>query len=190
MIKLAINIDVAAVGWKKSFPKMREKIEQAAAIAVLHAKKPKSFDKKSFEINILLSDDKTIKALNRDFRGMNKATNVLSFPQYTPPPRRRGSGPKNYKSVPDARLRGHGVSETLGDVILAFQTLKRECRAQKKTLENHCIHLVVHGVLHLFGYDHMKLKDAKTMEKLECDILASMGYPDPYHESVTKKAGR
>ncbi len=164
MITLSINIDVAAAGWKKAFPKMREKIEQAAAVAVMRAKKPKSFDKKTFEVNVLLTTDSTIKKLNHDYLGKNKATNVLSFPQ---------------ENQIDTGM--------LGDIALAFQTLKRECREQKKTLENHCIHLVVHGVLHLFGYDHMKMKDAKSMEKLECDILASMGYPDPYQENTVKK---
>jgi probable rRNA maturation factor len=70
----------------------------------------------------------------------------------------------------------------LGDIVLAFQTIRRECLMQDKTLENHVIHLIVHGTLHLLGYDHMRSREAEAMEKLECDILAALGYPDPYDE--------
>lgn len=167
MINLSINIDVAAAGWKNAFPKMKRKMEEAAAFAFLRAKKPKSFDGKTLEINILLTTDSAMKKLNHDYRGKNKPTNVLSFPQNLP-----------------------AQTGLLGDVALALQTIKKECKEQQKTLENHAIHLVVHGILHLLGYDHMRLKDAKTMENLECDILEGLGYPDPYHEPVAKKTGR
>ncbi|MDE2336587.1 MAG: rRNA maturation RNase YbeY, partial [Alphaproteobacteria bacterium] len=62
-----------------------------------------------------------------------------------------------------------------------------ECHEQDKSLENHVIHLIVHGTLHLLGYDHMRIREAEAMEKLECDILASLGYPDPYHEKSRLK---
>lgn len=166
MICLTVNIDQSCVRWKKAFPKMKAKISEAASMALLMAKKPARIKKiKDAEVNILLANDSTIKKLNRDFRGMDKATNVLSFPSDPSP-----------------------QSLSLGDIILASGIVKRECKAEKKTLENHTIHLVVHGVLHLLGYDHMKTKDARVMEKLECDILAAMGYPDPYHEPNVKKS--
>lgn len=161
---LCINIDTASTPWKKAFPKLRIKIEQAAAVAFLFAKKPAAFKNGAFEINILLTTDAAIKKFNHEYRGKNKATNVLSFPQ-----------------------RGAAQTGMLGDIALALQTIKKECREQKKTLENHTVHLVVHGVLHLLGYDHMVAKDAKTMEKLECDILSALGYPDPYHATDIKK---
>jgi probable rRNA maturation factor len=98
---------------------------------------------------------------------------VLSFPQF------------DLRKLPKGAFDGHPTPNPipLGDVVLAWQTLARECKEQKKTLENHAVHLVVHGTLHLLGYDHIKAKDAKAMEKLECDILESLGYPDPYHDS-------
>jgi probable rRNA maturation factor len=166
MISLTVNLDQSCARWKKAFPRMKAKISEAAAMAVLLARKSTKIKKlENVEINILLANDSTIKKLNRDFRGIDKATNVLSFP---------------------SDLSRHNPS--LGDIILASGTIKRECKVECKTLENHTIHLVVHGVLHLLGYDHMRLKDAKVMEKLECDILAAMGYPDPYHEPVVKKS--
>jgi probable rRNA maturation factor len=173
MIRLSFNIDTASPLWKKAFPRMRAKIEQAAAVAFLRAKKPARLKNRAVEINILLTTDAAIKRLNRDFRGMDKATNVLSFPA-SPPPR---------GAAKDAPV-------LLGDVALAVQTVRREARAQGKSPESHTVHLVAHGVLHLLGYDHMRLKDAKIMEKLECDILASLGYPDPYHDIASGKAGR
>jgi probable rRNA maturation factor len=71
----------------------------------------------------------------------------------------------------------------LGDVVLAFETIVKEAKTQKKSLEAHAMHLVAHGVLHLLGYDHMIDKPATRMEKLECDILAILGYPNPSDES-------
>lgn len=173
MISLTLHLDIAHAKWKRAFSKMEDKIERAAGAAFVDAKKPRAFNGRNFEMNILLTDDKMIKALNHDYRGMNKPTNVLSFPQFDL-----------------RRLRADAFAHhpspspiPLGDIVLAWETLNRECKEQKKTLENHAVHLVVHGTLHLLGYDHMKAKDAKTMEKLECDILESMGYPDPYHDA-------
>lgn len=162
MTSLSVNIAFASAKWKKAFPGQKIKIETAALTAFLMAKKPAAFRRRDFEVNVALSTDAAMKKLNHDFRGMNKPTNVLSFPQFPFAP-----GPKE-------------TATSLGDVILAFETIRRECREQGKTLENHTLHLVVHGILHLLGYDHIRLKDAKSMEKLECDILQSLGYPDPY----------
>ena len=168
MIRLAINIDIASGKWKNAFPHLRTKMEQAAACAFINAKKPASFKKHDFEINILLASDSAVKKLNKNWRGTNKPTNVLSFPQL--------SSPRTLARIKEKKI-------ALGDIALSYETIRRECREQKKTLENHAIHLVVHGTLHLLGYDHMRRKDAENMEKLECDILDSLGYPDPYHEN-------
>ena len=177
MIKLNIHLDMASARWKKVFPQMKRKIEQAAACAFLNAKKPAAFRARSFAINVLLTDDANIKALNKSYRGKNKPTNVLSFPQINMHSFRRASldifPPKS--AVP------------LGDIVLAYQTIHGESIEQDKALEDHVIHLIVHGTLHLLGYDHERLKDAHAMEKLECDILESLGYPDPYHDISIKK---
>ncbi|MEZ0262714.1 MAG: rRNA maturation RNase YbeY [Alphaproteobacteria bacterium] len=170
MISLTIHIDTPEKQWKGSFKKMSEKIERAAGAAFVVARRPAAFSSRNFSLNIVLTDDKSIKTLNHDYRGQNKATNVLSFPQFDI--RKFDVGSLAYHPSP--------TPVPLGDVVLAWETVKKECKAQKKDLENHTIHLVVHGTLHLLGYDHMKNKEAKSMESLECDILKSLGYPDPY----------
>jgi probable rRNA maturation factor len=162
MSGLTVNIGIASAQWTRAFPGMKKKIGIAAEKAFLKSKKPATFRSRPVQVNILLTTDSKIRTLNRDFRGMDKPTNVLSFPAAAPIP-----------GVPMDAL-------PAGDVVLALQTIRRECRAQNKTLESHTIHLIVHGILHLFGYDHLRQKDAKSMEKLECDILKSLGYPDPY----------
>ena len=177
MIRLDINLDQASAKWKRAFPLMHKKIEQAASCAFMQAKKPAAFKRRIFEINIILADDANIKVLNKNYRGKNKATNVLSFPQI------------NLEKFRRTSLDIFPLKNTipLGDVVLAFQTIRAECVEQNKSIENHVIHLITHGILHLLGYDHMRVQDAKIMEKLECDILESLGYPDPYHESPAKK---
>jgi probable rRNA maturation factor len=181
MISLHINLDKASTKWNRAFPLMRGKIEQAAVYTFTRAKKPAAFRRRSFEINILLTDDSNVKTLNRNYRGKNKPTNVLSFPQI------------NLKKFSRIELDMFPRSNMipLGDVVLAFQTIRGECQAQNKTMENHVIHLIVHGTLHLLGYDHMRVSEAKAMEKLECDILGVLGYPDPYNaKSDVKKIKR
>jgi len=102
---------------------------------------------------ILLADDQKLRALNQDFRGKDKPTNVLSFPG------------------------GDGYA---GDIAIAYGVTVKEARAAAKSLADHATHLVVHGVLHLAGYDHERPKDAKVMEPLEVKILARLGIADPY----------
>lgn len=174
MTSVSITIEIASPKWRRAFARQRVKIESAAAVAVLRAKKPEALKKRGLAVGITLADDKTIKKLNRAWRGKDKPTNVLSFPQI------------DCKHLRTSDLAPFPPQKALplGDVILAFETIRKEAKTQGKALEDHVIHLIVHGVLHLFGYDHMSKKDAKTMEKLECDILAVLGYPDPYAEPL------
>ena len=181
MIKLSIHLDKASTKWNRAFPLMQGKIEQAAASAFMRAKKPAAFKRRAFEINVILTDDSNIKMLNKNYRGKNKPTNVLSFPQIDLQKFRRT----------ELDIFPQKESIPLGDIVLAFQTIRAECLAQEKVLENHVIHLIVHGTLHLLGYDHMRAGEAKAMEKLECDILTILGYPDPYNaKSHIKKIKR
>lgn len=113
------------------------------------------------EVSIVLTDDAAQQQLNRQWRGIDKSTNVLSFPQIEP-------------FAP--------VSGLLGDIVLARETLEREAAELGKPLDHHFTHLVVHGFLHLLGYDHVEESDALQMERLETQILASLGIPDPYEE--------
>ena len=98
--------------------------------------------------------------LNSQYRGRDCATNVLSFPAPRPPP--------------GAPVRA------LGDLVICARVLRAEARAQAKTLRAHWAHLVVHGTLHLLGYDHVKVREATRMEQLETAILGGLGYEDPY----------
>jgi probable rRNA maturation factor len=102
---------------------------------------------------ILLADDKKLRALNHHFRGKHKPTNVLSFP---------------------------GSDGYAGDIAIAYGVTRKEAKAAAKTFADHAAHLVVHGVLHLAGYDHERPKDAKVMEPLEVRILKRLGITDPY----------
>jgi probable rRNA maturation factor len=105
------------------------------------------------------------RALNRTYRGRDYATNVLTF----------GYGDGDAApGVPRQPMR------LAGDIVLCVPVLRREARAQRKSLRAHCAHLVIHGALHLAGFDHEKAKDAKVMEALETEMLESLGYDDPY----------
>lgn len=184
MSTLQIDIETPSKKWLRAFPRQRRKIEEAAALAYLLAKKPAALKEQDVSIALSFGADSLLRRLNRDFRGKDKATNVLSFPQVAMPTRGRVAKKKTAVQKPlrrsDLKIFA-GRTLPLGDVALAYETVKREAREQKKTLESHTIHLVIHGVLHLLGYDHMSAAEAKHMEKLECDILAMMGYSDPYH---------
>lgn len=111
------------------------------------------------ELSIVLTDDAEQQVLNRDWRGIDKPTNVLSFPQIEP-------------FAP--------VAGILGDITLARETLEREAAELGKSFADHFTHLVVHGFLHILGYDHIEEADALVMEGLETQILASLGIADPY----------
>lgn len=112
-----------------------------------------------FEMTIRIVDEAESQALNHEYRGKDKPTNVLSFPF----------------EVPD------GIElPLLGDLVICRQVVEQEAIEQRKDLSHHWAHMVVHGVLHLCGYDHIKDDDAEEMEALETKILASMSIPDPY----------
>jgi probable rRNA maturation factor len=105
------------------------------------------------------------RALNRTYRGRDYPTNVLTFAY-------GGAGEAPHAPKQPLRL--------AGDIVLCVPVLRREARAQRKSLRAHCAHLVIHGALHLAGFDHEKAKDAKVMEALETEMLESLGYDDPY----------
>jgi len=108
-------------------------------------------------MTILLTDDARLKELNAGFRGRDLATNVLSFP----------SGDEDY----------------IGDIALAFETVVREAAEQGISVTDHTSHLVVHGTLHLMGFDHQTNEDAQTMEQLEVTILKDLGIDNPYRDA-------
>ena len=126
-----------------------------------------------FEVSVLACDDMRIATLNADFRDKAKATNVLSWPSVE----RAASIPGEMPVVPSV-----GGDTELGDIAIAYETCAREAVAQDKTLKIHVTHLIVHGTLHLLGYDHENEPDAALMEGLETEILGNLGLPDPYRD--------
>jgi probable rRNA maturation factor len=116
------------------------------------------------ELAVMLTDDSGIRTLNSNWRGIDKPTNVLSFPALQP-----ASGHE-----PDDAPR------MLGDIAIAYETTRREADDEQKPFSHHLGHLAVHGFLHLVGYDHETDGEAEVMESLEREILATLGIPDPY----------
>ena len=116
------------------------------------------------ELAVVLTDDAHVRVLNRDYRGQDKPTNVLSF---------AALDDEEAPLPPDGPI-------VLGDVVVAYETTMAEAAHETKTLVQHLSHLVVHGVLHLLGHDHEYEEEAEEMEALEVSVLAALGIPDPY----------
>ncbi len=116
------------------------------------------------ELAVMLTDDTGIRTLNSNWRGIDKPTNVLSFPALQP------TGPGGPDDAP----------RMLGDIAIAYETTRKEADDEQKPFEHHLSHLAIHGFLHLIGYDHEKDDDAEAMEALEQEILAQLGIPNPY----------
>lgn len=179
-IRIAVGIEKS--GWNRVLPDAVKIGRQAArralkaALASGLARGPRLARQKTLQLSLVLENDAAVQALNRDFRGKDKPTNVLSFAALDGTPLEIGRG--RAKLPPDTPIYPEPVY--LGDVILALETLKAEAKEQRKTLRQHYTHLVVHGVLHLLGFDHMRLTDARRMEDLERVVLAGLGWPDPY----------
>src|SRR5579863_727216 len=139
--------------WRERLPRRRQ-LCVSAVEAALAAAKPKLT--RRTEVSVVLADDALIRRLNRQWRRIDRATDVLSFPvvdDLTPP----------------------RATALMGDVVLAFETVAREAQEQGKPLADHLRHLVVHGVLHLMGYDHEAPEEAERMEALETEVLARLG---------------
>jgi probable rRNA maturation factor len=148
---ITVDIEIEDEAWTSAAPDA-EALVWRAAQAVLDAHE----DIEGQGVVILLTDDDSVQALNRDFRQKDYATNVLSFPS---PPNPEGQ---------------------IGDIALAYGVCAREAAEQGKSLDHHLQHLVAHGVLHLLGYDHEGDDEAEAMEALEREILAGLDIPDPY----------
>jgi probable rRNA maturation factor len=116
------------------------------------------------ELAVMLTDDSGIRTLNSNWRGIDKPTNVLSFPALQPT---GGGGPDD-------------APRMLGDIAIAYETTRKEADDEQKPFDHHLSHLAVHGFLHLIGYDHEKDDEAEVMEALEQEILAQLGIPNPY----------
>jgi probable rRNA maturation factor len=127
-----------------------------------------------YEIAILGCDDARIAVLNADFRSKATPTNVLSWPAFDLAADTDGAVPEPPPD-PDPLM-----GESLGDIAISYDTCLREAAESGKDFAEHVTHLVVHGVLHLLGYDHVRDRDATLMERIETEILGKMGFADPY----------
>ena len=148
--KLAIDIQIESPAWRKAWPNAAREAKRFLSTI---AKTSDLGSPPLGEVTIVLSDDARVRALNFQFRGKDRATNVLSFPDTATP---------------------------LGGIALAIETLERESLAQKKQFVNHVKHMILHGFLHLLDFDHQTPREARLMERLETAILGEMGIPNPY----------
>ena len=160
-----ITINVSCDSWFAACPNAESLAESAARAAL--ATERKEANAGPVLLGIVLTDDAEQRDLNRTWRGKDASTNVLSFaiadPHEAPPP---------------------GAPVLLGDIVLAFETVAREAAKQRKPLADHLVHLVVHGVLHLIGFDHESNAEAAIMEARETEILSQLGVPAPYADPM------
>lgn len=167
---ITLDLMVEDPAWRDLWPDMQAQAEQVLATAAARVLPPSL----SAELAVVLMDDTAVRALNRDYRGQDKPTNVLSFAALTGPQAlaaRTGRLPSGWP--PDAPL-------ALGDIVLAFETVRQEAATQGKPFLNHARHLLVHGFLHLLGYDHGGDAAAMEMEGLEIAILKTLDVANPY----------
>jgi probable rRNA maturation factor len=151
---------IVADAWNNE-PDADAVIQRAVAAAAEMA----DADTADAELAVMLTDDAGIRTLNSNWRGIDKPTNVLSFPALQPPTRVAATD---------------DIPPMLGDIAIANETVRREADDERKPFDHHLSHLTVHGFLHLVGYDHETDDEAEAMEALEIEILAQLGIPDPY----------
>lgn len=149
---LFIDLRIADARWE-ALGDLQAFADKALGQAAAHMKE-------GGELAVLFTDDAEMQALNRQWRNLDKPTDVLSFPSDQP-------------EIPGQPL-------FLGDIALGYETALRDAEAMNRPFEAHTSHLLIHGFLHLLGYDHIEPEDAKVMEPLEAQILAGLGWPDPY----------
>jgi probable rRNA maturation factor len=163
-----INIDIIFKSelWQRQVADIEEVINNFCKQAIVSTDIGKFASK--IELSVILTDDESIKKLNLEYRGVDKATNVLSFPN-------QELSVGEYNS-----LKIYNDFIMLGDILIAYETIEREAKAQNKKLVDHFSHMLIHGVLHLLGYDHENDVDACVMEQLEIAILARFSIESPY----------
>jgi probable rRNA maturation factor len=149
---LEVGVLIKAAAWKRALPGAAL-LAESAARAAFAAARPKSLARAGIEAAVVLADDAAVRTLNRDWRGRDEPTNVLAFAA-----RDGGESPR----------------------AVALETARAEARAEGKPLADHLRHLVVHGILHLLGHDHLGGRQARRMERLEAKALGLLDVPDPY----------
>lgn len=168
--RLALNIDfiIQSPQWNDFISQNKSLI--ADIISVCFQKASISLQRNAHNnISLTFLDDDKIREINNQWRGKNKATNVLSFPVFDEEELQN----KEYENAP--------VNE-FGDIIIAWSYCKAEAENANIPFSEHIFHMVIHGILHILGYDHIEIEDAKRMEALEIEILKYFGYENPYNE--------
>jgi probable rRNA maturation factor len=180
--RLDISFSLESGDWETAAADVERLTDAAARAAFEAAEKPEILGGDTpVEMSLVLADDALVQTLNRDYRDKDKPTNVLSFALLD-------DLDDTDEDADDVLAREEGMPILIGDVILAFETVQREALEQGKSFGDHLTHLVIHGVLHLLGYDHQSDPDADRMERLETSILARLGIADPYSANPAKSA--
>jgi probable rRNA maturation factor len=163
---IRIVLEIEDPRWRTTVPDIAALLERAIGVALedLPSARP-------IEVGVRLVDDGAIQGLNREWRGRDKPTNVLSFPMGDPAP------------VADPEF-----PWLLGDIVMSFDTVAAECARDHKALDRHAAHLAIHAALHLIGHDHEDDAEAEAMEALEARLLARLGIADPYAEGGERAA--
>ena len=152
-----VNVLIEDDRWATALPRLVTLTRRFATLAL------ETEDRAKAETTVVLSTDSVVRGLNRRFRQKDSPTNVLAFP-----------------AARVGRTLNPAKTAEIGEIILAFETVRKEAVTQGKPFVNHLAHLVIHGILHLLGYDHEAPGEARVMERLEADILSMLGMPNPY----------
>ena len=164
-----VSIVTPAEAWIRTIEGLAQLVTKSVTTAVSASNRVHSHS----EVSVVLSDAHELRVLNKEYRGLDADTNVLSFPG-------------DLLDTDEDSFTSLGRPLVLGDIVVAFELIRDEAADQGKALEDHLAHMLVHGALHLCGYDHENSKDADAMEELERKILLSMGVTDPYVAEAPK----
>jgi len=162
---LILDVNIEEPSWSDTFPNVESFCHRIIEHTLTHVGFLKRVSEA--EVSVLLTNDDAIAHLNASYRQKDKATNVLSFPV-------EELTPGEYDDLPDEMM--------LGDIVLALETVQREAADEGKSLSAHLSHLLVHGTLHLLGYDHIDDIEAEEMESLEAEVLEGLGVKNPYED--------
>jgi len=170
-----LKIEIANASWRR-LRGLKPRLQKAAAMTLAALPQNLQVAAEQGEFTLLLTTDAVVKRLNHDWRGKDKPTNVLSFPQL---------------DVRELRKVRPGIDfPYIGDIAIAYQFMAAEAKREQKEILDHLMHLMIHGILHIFGYDHVSTKQANQMERLEKEIMFGLGLPDPYAPILPKRAKR
>lgn len=165
---IVVDILINDKSWNQENSKIKAYLRNLLNVIIPQTKLKYFLEKNiEIEVSLLLTNDAEIQELNKNYRKKDKPTNVLSFPVLAP---------KVFENITDFK----GDFMAIGDIVLSFQTLKRETIEQNKIFNNHLTHLLIHSILHLIGYDHETESEAKIMENLEIEILKNLAIDNPY----------